>query len=110
MKKEIRAVLAKYPMLTMEGVNAPQGGSLLHSDALRQFELAVGWLQHCVRTKKPTQSSYKLKHTSENWTGAYCCNGAMIAAAIHLEFMTDIDEMIGTRHPNIRIGVGRKIP
>lgn len=110
-------VLAKYPTLTMEGINRPQGKSLLLPDALAQFELAVCWLRCCPKTKKPTRGSYGLKHVVQDWMGAYCCNGVMIAAAIHLEFVTDIDsvvvqgatiEALGLRtgNPNIRIGIG----
>ncbi|WP_428304411.1 hypothetical protein [Lacipirellula sp.] len=62
-------------------------GELLRGFA--QFQTACEWLAKIEKSRSTNQtcSSYALKHRVERFYAPfYCCNGAFIAAAIHMGF------------------------
>jgi len=75
---------------------------------LQEVDDAIRFLNRCDTRKTLARSrgSYGLKHCAENLYGNnYLCNGALIAAVIHLGLKYKRD---GEDSPNITVGV--KVP
>jgi hypothetical protein len=110
-------VLAKYPNLTMEGLETDTkhpGFALARAqlpEALDELVRALAWLRAAPKAKTPRHSSYILKHAAERWAHGYVSNGALITAALMLEIPI-CEEYRGrpTLNPFIGIGVRSKWP
>ena len=70
------------------------------------FKICCEWLSKFERIKTPQFSSYYLKHVVEKLAGEYVSNGALIAAAIHL----NIPMKSGSDSPNINIAISKRCP
>jgi hypothetical protein len=91
--KDLDAILVQHPTLTAMGFDNPGNTGFQFNRAyLRQY---VGEFQcACIylsRRKKSSMrynfhNSYTLKHIAEDKFHTYICNGALIAAAMHLGF------------------------
>jgi hypothetical protein len=87
----IADVMARYPDLTIDGLNGHRRSSfselraeLLSDSGTREFEHARAWLSMVPRRQSPNRDcdSYRIKHVIERWCGTYIANGACIAAAL----------------------------
>lgn len=70
------------------------------------FEICCTWLSRFKTIKTPLMSSYYLKHVVEDLAREYVSNGALIAAAIHL----DIPMKIFPDWINTYIAISKKCP
>ncbi len=89
----IADVMARYPDLTIDGLNGhrredfnERRAALLSESGIREFEHARCWLSMVPRRTSPNRDcdSYRIKHVIEHWVGTYVANGACIAAALSL--------------------------
>jgi hypothetical protein len=86
--------MQKYPDLTIDGLAGDrrsdfEGRRAELIAAVDEFERAVAWLSMVPRRKSPNRDdghSYGLKHAAQKWADGYIANGALIAAAVHLDF------------------------
>lgn len=92
----IEMAKAAYPRLCPNGMGL--GNNWRDTEALERdrsrfspanVETAIAYLRQCRPAKRPTVSSYHLKHLAEQWgrennMQPYIANGELIAAAIYL--------------------------
>src|SRR5438309_1680643 len=106
---EDSAILQKawsaFPDLNCDGLNSTrQRHEFLETDA-DMLTTSVAFMQRidAARIGRLRPSSYFLKHAAERWGGAtghapYVSNGALIAAAVYLDFPVKPYQL--GRHPN----------
>jgi hypothetical protein len=88
----LRDAMAKQPDLTIDGLAGPTRNAFAERRAelekgVDQFERAVTWLTLVPPRQSPNRRhghSYEVKHAAQRWAGGYISNGALIAAALHL--------------------------
>lgn len=110
------AATTRYPTLGPNGLRA--NDCTLHYDAgYMQIATALAFLRCCARTKRATTNSYWLKHTAERWgegcgLSSYISNGALIAAAVYLDFTIQRCRSSFGRpvldSPNVFIGISNR--
>ena len=123
-KNDFKKAIEKEPSLTSGGINSllqiKRHKKLSLDEAKKEFErerelflsefedfkICCEWLSKFEKIKTPQFSSYYLKHVVEKLAGEYVSNGALIAAAIHL----DIPMKSGSDSPNINIAISKKCP
>jgi len=71
-----------------------------------EFRICCEWLSKLKKVKTPQYSSYFLKHVVEKLAGEYVCNGALIAAALHLKLPIKYND----GSPNVDVGISKKCP
>jgi hypothetical protein len=102
--EDLKRVIEEEPSLYRDGVNtlsvAPK------RPGFKEFEICCNWLSKFKRVKTPQLSSYYLKHVVERLEGTYISNGALIAAAIHLE----IPMRFYPTGPNVDIAISKTCP
>jgi hypothetical protein len=93
---EQTVTISKLPPHDSNGFYLPGGKpcpsgcySAPHAPENDQVETALAYLSQLTPTKRPTYSSYYLKHRAESWGkchghSSYVSNGALIEAAIRL--------------------------
>ncbi len=95
----------------MDGRPAPHGCyDQPQPPADDQTETALAYMSQLKPTKRPTYSSYYLKHHAEEWGRrhghcSYVSNGALIAAAIRLKLVikpTGINADIGVSRHDVK--------
>ena len=72
----------------------------------KEFEICCNWLSKFKKIKTPQFSSYYLKKVVQKLEGEYVSNGALIAAAIHLE----IPMKFYPDSRNVNIAISKKCP
>lgn len=123
-KSDFKKVINKEPSLTSRGINSlfqiKKHKKLSLEEAKKEFErerelfvsdyedfkICCEWLSKFEKIKTPQFSSYYLKHVVEKLAGEGVSNGALIAAAIHL----DIPMESGSNSLNINIAISKKCP
>jgi hypothetical protein len=101
----INDILKIEPTLTPNGIEDSFTGVLFDDDYLRHVDICIDWLK-TKKTQKSVNkisSSYGIKHEIEREFKTYVCNGAFIAAIIHL----GIPYKRG-RTPNIFVAISGK--
>jgi hypothetical protein len=113
-RQAVAFAVNRYPTLTANGVTSgePLEHTLDYDEAFIQVATAIAYLRRCTATKKATLNSYWLKHRAEDWGKAqgfssYVSNGALIAAAVYLEFPTggridnSLNVLVGVREASL---------
>lgn len=114
-KQDLMKAMEKEPGLTDMGISWKTSGDDFErhrtdlADNLKDFRLCCKWLSQCKQIKtinRQAGNSYSLKPLIEAWAGKYISNGAIIAAAIHLEipYQTFFDS------PNICLALSNRCP
>ena len=105
--EDFKQVLEKEPALSNIGVNSVMSiDRQRFLSSFKGFEICCKWLSKFKRVKTPQLGSYHLKHVVERLEGEYVSNGALIAAAIHLE----IPMRFYPTGPNVDIAISKKCP
>jgi len=76
----------------------------LFSSEFEDFKICCEWLSKFKKIKTPQFSSYYLKNVVEKLSGEYVSNGALIAAAVHL----NIPIRLSDNSPNANIAISKK--
>lgn len=71
-----------------------------------EFKICCEWLSKFKKVNTPQFSSYYLKHVVEKLAGNSISNGALIAAAIHL----NIPIKYFQSSPNVNVAISKKCP
>jgi hypothetical protein len=79
----------------------------LFASKFNEFNICCKWLSKFNRVKNPQISSIYLKYVVQILENEYVCNGAIIAAALHLRFSTKYKH---SDAPNFYIGISKKCP
>ena len=82
----LQEIFAKVPTLTPNGIESKLTGDKFDDDYLEQINTCIEWLEtkKTQKTLNRISSSYGIKHIIERELKTYVCNGAFIAAVIHL--------------------------
>lgn len=102
---DLTKILKIEPTLTPNGIESSITGELFDEDYFHQIETCIGWLK-TKKTQKTINSktgSYGIKHIIERELKTYVCNGALIAAVIHLGIPYKL-----ANTPNIHVAIGIK--
>lgn len=113
-REAVAIASARYPTLTADGVTSgePLLRTLNYDEAYIQVATAIAYLRCCKPAKRATLNSYWLKHLAEDWGKAqglsgYVANGALIAAAVYLQFPTSrgawksLNVLVGVRKASL---------
>jgi len=119
---DFKIILQNFPLLTSDGLiesNAlNKSTSFIYEEIIHnieqerrvfaskfnEFNLCCHWLSKFNLVKTPQTSSIYLKYVIQILANEYICNGAVIAAAIHLKFST---KYIRNYTPNFYIGISK---
>jgi len=122
--EDFKKVIEKEPSLTGIGVNSLHRIKLNESISIDEakerlkreresfllrfdeFLICCDWLAKFEKVRTPQFSSYYLKHVIEKLADSYISNGALIAAAFHL----DLPIKFFPGSPNINVGISKKCP
>jgi hypothetical protein len=80
---------------------------ILFASKFNEFNICCKWLSKFNRVKNPQINSIYLKYVVQILENEYVCNGAIIAAALHLRFSTKYKH---SDAPNFYIGISKKCP
>ena len=87
-------VLRVHPDLASDGFSPSSEGraGMCTPHMLAVFERCVSWLGAAPRSPRPIVGSYWAKRILERLAGVYVPNGALIAAAVHLDMQMRRDK------------------
>jgi hypothetical protein len=80
---------------------------LIFASKFNEFNICCKWLSKFKRVNTPQLSSIYLKYVVQILSNEYVCNGAIIAAALHLGFSTKYKH---NDAPNFYIGISKNCP